>query len=193
MSSLTQDFPAHQPSLPIPAAETILLTGSTGGLGSYILAKLLEVPSVKRVFALNRAGSGSIKARQINMLQDRGVDSAIADDERVTFLEGDTTLPNLGLASEVYEEVRMSVTSIIHNGKSLHRLLIAGLTMRDHCTAWKVDFNLALTSFRPNLVGVRKLMDLALASPFEHPPKVVFVSSISVTHSEWILLSTHQY
>ena len=50
--------------------------------------------------------------------------------------------------------------------------------------AWKVDFNLALTSFRPNVVGVRKLIDLALASPFEQPPKMVFISSISVTQSK---------
>ncbi|KAF8490104.1 hypothetical protein JB92DRAFT_1336320 [Gautieria morchelliformis] len=50
------NWPKHQPAddATNPTDETILLTGSTGGLGSQILAQLVAMLSVSRIFAFNR-------------------------------------------------------------------------------------------------------------------------------------------
>ncbi|KAG8978199.1 hypothetical protein FRB94_004592 [Tulasnella sp. JGI-2019a] len=54
----TKDLPAHTPDASYPAPkddeEVVVLTGSTGGLGSHLLAQLIEMRSVMRVYALNR-------------------------------------------------------------------------------------------------------------------------------------------
>lgn len=46
--------------------------------------------------------------------------------------------------------------------------------------AWTVDFNLALSSFEPNIKGLRHLIDFALTSPLQDPPKLMYASSIGV-------------
>ena len=46
-------------------------------------------------------------------------------------------------------------------------------------TAWRVDFNLALSSFKPLIAGVRNLVDWALQSPLLQAPKILFTSSIA--------------
>ena len=51
-------------------------------------------------------------------------------------------------------------------------------------TAWQVNFNLSLSSFEPDLRRLRNLIDLSFHSPYTIPPKVMFVSSISVVGRE---------
>lgn len=45
--------------------------------------------------------------------------------------------------------------------------------------AWKVDFNLSLSSFEPHIRGTRHLIDLALSGPNPSSTRFVFTSSIS--------------
>lgn len=47
-------------------------------------------------------------------------------------------------------------------------------------TAWRVDFNLSLSSFESNIRGLRQLIDLALSSKLPAPPRILYASSISV-------------
>jgi hypothetical protein len=56
-------------------------------------------------------------------------------------------------------------------------------------TAWKVNFNNALQSFKPNLQGVRHLIDLALGSKLDTPPTIQFASSISVYQGRTVSIS----
>ncbi|KAF9238233.1 hypothetical protein BU15DRAFT_62645 [Melanogaster broomeanus] len=56
-----------------PGRAVVLLTGSTGGLGSFLLSQLLENPTVERVYALNRPSSStSIEERQRSAFLDKG-------------------------------------------------------------------------------------------------------------------------
>ena len=50
-------------------------------------------------------------------------------------------------------------------------------------TGWRVDFNVALSSFETLIAGSRKLLDLALNSSLPGGPRVLFVSSISSVRS----------
>jgi thioester reductase-like protein len=45
--------------------------------------------------------------------------------------------------------------------------------------AWRLDFNLRLSSFESHVQGVRKLIDFSASSPLENPPRIFFTSSVS--------------
>ncbi|KAI0759162.1 hypothetical protein BC629DRAFT_1584384 [Irpex lacteus] len=181
LAKYTQDFPVHCPEEErTPIGDTVLVTGTTGGLGCALLSQLYESQDVVKVYAVNRKGKSSLKERQQKALLDKGYDAdAIVDSSKVVLLEADLAQPLISLPSELYEEVsealpltsdsltnidiqiRSSVTHIIHN-------------------AWPVNFNLNLDFFEPNIRGVRNLIDLALRSPHATPPRLLFISSIGV-------------
>lgn len=115
----TRDFSLHRSSLPTPQQEAILLTGSTGSLGSHILSALLTTPSVARVFALNRPDNSrkaTLRERQTAAFQKHGIDVMILDSPKLVLLEGDTSVSDFGLDNETLEDMARSITSIIHNG-----------------------------------------------------------------------------
>ncbi|KAH0833866.1 putative nonribosomal peptide synthetase [Lanmaoa asiatica] len=142
-------------------SHVVLLTGSTGGLGSYLLASLLSRDDVAAVYALNRPSkTRTIKQRQHAAFADRGLDTTVLDSEKLIQVEGDAGQPNLSLDDRTYDEIRDSVTVIIHN-------------------AWRLDFNLALSSFEPNVRGTRNLIDLARASKWADKPRFLFMSSVA--------------
>ncbi|EGO00041.1 hypothetical protein SERLA73DRAFT_122132 [Serpula lacrymans var. lacrymans S7.3] len=139
----------------------VLLTGSTGGLGSYLLALLLKNEATAKVYAFNRPSKAdAIKGRQASSFEDRALDVTLLDSEKLVFLEGDAAADKCGLDERTYNELRESVTIIIHN-------------------AWRLDFNLALSSFEPNIQGTRQLIDLALSSSHPSNPRFLFTSSIA--------------
>ncbi|RDX49617.1 acetyl-CoA synthetase-like protein [Lentinus brumalis] len=151
-------------------AEIVLVTGTTGRLGSHLLAQLLQRPDVVRVYALNRESSGSVAAlekRSREAFKQWGLDESLLSGGKVSFHAVDLAKPNFALSEELYQEIRSNVTQIIHN-------------------AWRVDFNVALPSFEPLLAGARNILDLALSSPRPGGPRTLFVSSISSlrNHSE---------
>ncbi|KAG6896169.1 putative NRPS-like protein biosynthetic cluster, partial [Termitomyces sp. T32_za158] len=173
IEAMIEKYSADLESLPIPTSgaftvpknKVVLLTGSTGNLGSQILAELLLDPSVERVYALNRAAksSDSILERHTERFVDKALDLELLRSDRLIFVEGDTAIIRLGLSDELYNEIRNSVTIIIHN-------------------AWRLDFNLSLTSFEPNVRGVRRLIDLARSVP--HPELVRFMFTSSVASAQ---------
>jgi nucleoside-diphosphate-sugar epimerase len=87
------------------------------------------------------------------------------------------------------------VTSTLRYG-SQHRTTLSHsecLTIGQLCTsvthifhlAWRLDFNLKLTSFEMNIQGTRHLLDLALAA--RGRVRFIFTSSVSVA-SSWPLV-----
>lgn len=139
--------------------ENVILTGSTGSLGGYMLDILIKDSSIKRIYALNR--SDGAQARQASSNASRGL---ATDFSKVDFLTADVGSKYLGLPSaDIYTQLVESTDMIIHN-------------------AWSVNFNQALLSFEPHIRGVRNFIDLAATSP--RNPHIVFISSIGTT-SMW--------
>ena len=103
----TADLPAHKPKsgLEPVQGEVVLLTGTTGTLGTYILARLLGDPRVSRVYALNRAGAGSLLQRQEEAFKDRGVDVSLLQNSKLRLIVGETPKKDLGVSDALYEEV----------------------------------------------------------------------------------------
>ncbi|KAI0773189.1 acetyl-CoA synthetase-like protein [Trametes elegans] len=156
------NFPAR-PSMFVDrgsSAEVVLITGTTGGFGCDALEHLLRDASVAQVYAFNRRGTDAL-ARQHAQFRARGLDETLLDTPKFKMIEAVLHEPGFGLAPRLLEEIQGSVTHIMHN-------------------AWKVDFNLSLSSFGVDLQGARNLIDLAISSPFTQAPTILFVSSVSV-------------
>ncbi|KAK0216122.1 hypothetical protein IW262DRAFT_1449678 [Armillaria fumosa] len=130
----------------------VLITGTTGALGSHILASLVSDENVQHIYAVNRPGDASVDDRQQRAFSRHGIEVGM---EKVTMLEAD-----LSTKSQVLAEFIGSVTHIIHN-------------------AWRVDFNLGLSSFEANIRGLRNIIDLSLTSRAQ----LIFTSSIAVFQS----------
>ncbi|KAF8548861.1 NAD(P)-binding protein [Imleria badia] len=151
------------PSTPLIEPAVVLLTGSTGGLGSLLLLELLKCHLVQRVFALNRPSSSkSIEERQNAAFIAGKLDHEVGflKSAKLVYIEADASHPLWGLSQDRYNEIRHTVTLIIHN-------------------AWRVDFNLTISSFEDSIRATRNLIDLGLASPQKEKLRFLFTSSIA--------------
>ncbi|KAG5649393.1 hypothetical protein H0H81_004129, partial [Sphagnurus paluster] len=144
----------------------VLLTGSTGNLGSEVLAALLKDERVERIYAFNRPSKSGVTAvdRHVASFKDRGFDLAFLESDKLVYVSGDATEPNLGLDDGQYGLLCRSVNVVIHN-------------------AWKLDFNLSLASFESNIQGTRHLLDLIRSGSNASSTRFIFISSIASTQS----------
>ncbi|PQE16628.1 NRPS-like enzyme protein [Rutstroemia sp. NJR-2017a BBW] len=158
---LIKQIPVDKRSIEQPrqASEpiNILLTGSTGTVGSQLLHALLDRPGIAHIFCLNRREDGG-RARQYQNFTAAGLVTTKLD-TRVTFLKADLESPSLGLDDPALGSLRTKVDLIIH-------------------AAWPVNFNLALSAFRPQLTSLLNLLTLA-ASATSPTVRFVFVSSVA--------------
>ncbi|KAF8953646.1 hypothetical protein BDZ97DRAFT_1767277, partial [Flammula alnicola] len=113
---------------PTADGAVVLLTGSTGNLGSQVLEALLRD---SRIAKLGIAGE-----RHLERFRDKGLDESL-------------------LKSSSHH-----VDIIIH-------------------TAWRLDFNLSLSSFESSIRGTRNLIELAHSSPHVSDIKFIFTSSVA--------------
>ncbi|KAF2203122.1 ochratoxin A non-ribosomal peptide synthetase [Delitschia confertaspora ATCC 74209] len=144
---------------PDEKGKVILLTGSTGALGSYVLDHLLSMADVAHIYCFNRTSDA--KDRQIKNHQIRDLTTDFPS-ERITFLAGDLSKPNFGLQESNYITLLEEITHIMHN-------------------AWPVNFNLSLSAFKSSLSGVVSLIRFSAHSRLNS--KIQFFSSISSVSS----------
>ncbi|KAI0141212.1 putative NRPS-like enzyme [Xylariaceae sp. FL1272] len=135
----------------------VVLTGSTGILGTHILRALLDRQDIGHTFCLNRRSDGG-RAIQATRFQAAGLAVELLQD-RVTFLQSGLAQPLLILDKDTYERLRSRVSVIIHN-------------------AWPVNFNMNLLAFRPQLAGLVNLF--ALSNAAAATVTFLFVSSVGV-------------
>jgi thioester reductase-like protein len=154
----TWDLPAREASDITRASQHIvILTGSTGSLGSYLLYELVKDPSITLIYCLNRSDDAA--ARQASSFKEKGL--AIPPDfhVRVEFLQAKFGSVQFGLSDQKYNELRQSVDLVVHN-------------------AWKVNFNHKVEAFEDvHIRGVRRLVDFSIQST--HRAHIHFISSIS--------------
>ncbi|KAJ5613188.1 NRPS-like enzyme [Penicillium lagena] len=149
-------IPKTTPAIRSIDKHSVILTGSTGVLGTYLLDTLLNNPSVAHIYCLNRRKDSRSAQLESNKTYHLGT---TLDFTRITFLTGDLSKEQFDLPAETYQTLRDTATVVIHN-------------------AWPVNFNLSLSSFTPQLQGIVNLLSFCAdaASP---PPRLFFMSSIS--------------
>ncbi|RAL16167.1 acetyl-CoA synthetase-like protein [Aspergillus homomorphus CBS 101889] len=155
----TKNLPAPIPNKlqPSSTSQVIIITGTTGNLGSYLLAAALASPNTHRVICLNRTADAL--ARQQAAHLSRGL---ITDFSKAKFLQADLSHPSLGLPAQTYIHLLAEADKVIHN-------------------AWPVNFNLSLGSFEPHIRGVRHLINFSAAAQKTVP--ITFVSSVSAVEN----------
>ncbi|KIW17956.1 hypothetical protein PV08_05151 [Exophiala spinifera] len=158
-----KDIPKRSLSLPDRLGRrTVLITGSTGYLGSYVLHHLIQDVTITHIYCLNRSGDAFSKACQ--SFVEKSLDFSRSAQAKVTFWQSSFGEKQLGLSDEQYDTLRGAVDVVIHN-------------------AWKVDFNHQLESFEDTHIrGIRNFVDFAIQSP--KLPHLVFISSQS-TVGRW--------
>ncbi|KAF5563860.1 nonribosomal peptide synthetase [Fusarium napiforme] len=144
---------------PLDDGQTVVVTGTTGSLGAYMLDKLCRLESVKKIIALNRSDDGGV-SRQPSINEFRGLTTDLS---KVEFLHADLSLPDLGLGQSKYDFLLTHVDRVIHN-------------------AWPVNFKFTMSSFESHVRGVRHLVDFSSAASKNIP--IIFISSIG-TVDRW--------
>ncbi|CEN61108.1 hypothetical protein ASPCAL07772 [Aspergillus calidoustus] len=158
----TQNLPAATPNKPLPSStnQTIIISGTTGALGCYLLHQALENPNIGHIYCFNRTDDA--KQRQVAANASRGLTTDFPS-SRVTFLTVDlSTSATFTLPQETISNLSTSVDRIIHN-------------------AWPVNFNQSVASFEPHIRGVRHLIDFAASATKRVP--ITFVSSVSTVEN----------
>ncbi|KAK3988746.1 putative dehydrogenase [Cladorrhinum sp. PSN332] len=160
LEKYTRDMPNGRADKPPPADENqvVLITGTTGALGSYMLDICSRCPRVKKIVCLNRSENG--EERQMKSMRERGLTTDLSKAE---FTHADMSKFDLGVGKSTYERLLGEVDRVIHN-------------------QWPVNFNMPVESFEPHIRGVRNLADFSRKAAKRVP--VVFISSIA-TVSAW--------
>ncbi|WKT39965.1 AMP-dependent synthetase/ligase [Fusarium oxysporum f. sp. vasinfectum] len=163
VSKYTKNLPAPRTGkqAPLDDGQTVIVTGTTGSLGAYMLDQLCRLESVKKVIALNRSEDGGL-FRQPSVNEFRGLTT---DFSKVEFLHADLSLPDLGLGQSKYDSLLADADRVIHN-------------------AWPVNFKFTMSSFESHVRGVRHLVDFSSAAVKNVP--IIFISSIG-TVDRWSL------
>jgi long-chain acyl-CoA synthetase len=128
---------------PHPPRGDVLLTGATGFLGTALLARLVQAPYERRVWALVRADDERAAAARVRAALTPLVDDVDAACARVVAVPADLEQPWLGLDTRQTEAIAAAVTEVIHAAAS-------------------VSFTLPLDQARAiNVEGTRRVLDLA--------------------------------
>ncbi|KAH8689580.1 hypothetical protein BGW36DRAFT_352001 [Talaromyces proteolyticus] len=151
--------PGNKRPAPFDQEQTVLLTGSTGSLGSYMLDQMESCNSVKKIFCLNRGEDGGM-SRQPVVSKERGLRTSYPKTE---FFHADLSRPYLGLEKTVYDRLLDLADCIIHS-------------------AWTINFNHAAKTFEPQIQGTTQLLNFAIQAKKQVP--IVFLSSIG-TVDNW--------
>ncbi|EED22651.1 polyketide synthase, putative [Talaromyces stipitatus ATCC 10500] len=147
---------------PVLLNQGVLVTGSTGSLGSHLVAHLANLSSVKTVFCVNRVSRSDALKRQQDALLSRGISLTPEALSKLVVIETDTHKPFLGLQRDSYDRIVHAVSHIIHN-------------------AWPMSGKRALMGFEQQFVVMRNLVNLANEASTSGPRKITFqlISSIS--------------
>ena len=134
---------------------TVAVIGSTGYLGSHLVAKLLKNESISRVYCLNRSEDAQ-KRQETSLVElDDSLSPLLGKLEYLTIELGQS---HLGLTAGAYEKLANEVDVMVYN-------------------SWRLDFGLAISSFEPFLRAACDLVQLSTES--KRNMHVVFVSSTS--------------
>ena len=154
---------------PAETTQTVILTGSTGTIGTFVLEKLLSMPSIEHVYCLNR--SNDSKVLQMKRSLAKGLQTKFPED-RATFITADLANPQeFGLDKSLYQEMLSKATLIMHN-------------------AWPINWDSPLSFFAPQLSSIVNLVEFATRANMN--PRILFLSSISAVFNSKVSSSVEE-
>lgn len=137
-----------------------MILGSTGFLGPYIVASLLDKDALQHVLCVNRNAQG--QDRTLSALE-QILGSLVPHLPRLHFLVADITRPNFGLPSTSIASLAASVDEVVFN-------------------AWNPNWALPREQFSPLIDAVRNAINICNTG--QKRPRLFFVSSVCAI-GEW--------
>ncbi|KAI9279609.1 hypothetical protein BY458DRAFT_545119 [Sporodiniella umbellata] len=156
------DFPVAESDYTSNRKEkVVLLTGTTGALGSFILRSLLQDRSVKKIYCLIRGQESELESRLLKSFETRKLDTSLLETDRVEVLPMRLSEHYLGLSKEKYHQLKEEVTIV------------------QHCS-WLVDFNQTIEHYDKECIApFYNLLEFAYRPV--NPMHVHLVSSVSAS------------
>ncbi|KAE8153644.1 hypothetical protein BDV25DRAFT_168634 [Aspergillus avenaceus] len=150
---------------------SVILTGSTGELGSYLLDELLKDPSIEKIYCLNRSAEAIEKQRA--SFEEKGLASPwLSETSRVEFYQAHFDQEYLGLSLGTYHNIQQRVDVVLHN-------------------AWPVNFNQPFERFSSQITGMHRLLRFAQDSPRHIDFNFISsIATVSGSHNEGNLAIT---
>lgn len=136
----------------------VVLIGSTGYVGQYMLLSLAQDPKIGRITCLNR--SATAHETWANHPSTKQIFKNEEWHAKFTFHRIDFTQSKFGLDDEVYSDLKNESDIIIHS-------------------AWQVNFVLPVGSFKDSFSGLMNTIELAAAS--KRRARILFISSVSAS------------
>ena len=144
-----------------PETKSVLLTGATGFLGSYILTQLLKNRSATRIYCPVRASSPTeARSRVLSSLSSRRLSDVHQNDiNRIHAIHNDS-FPHFSSSLLERDPYCTRLTHIIH-------------------CAWPVNFNLPFSAFNGQFDTLQHLLQLSLSTRSPRPAHFILCSYVS--------------
>lgn len=163
----------------------VAVTGTTGSVGSFLIAQLLEDPSVRKVYCLNRKSSKTTPERQVDSFKDRGLDLSLLDTipSRLRFFDVDLSDAKLGLAQADYEDVSLLIRPCLRRPNapysSVITLLISFTVHGSSTSTWSSKASKRRTSLVYAISSICSSLhrDLSVHASYSFPPSQRFPST----------------
>lgn len=105
----------------IPEPKAILLTGSTGFLGAFLLAELLQQTTADIYCLVRSVNSQDSYTKLKTIMETYGIWQENCS-SRIIPIVGDLSQPLLGLESEKFQQLASTIDVIYHNGAWVHHI-----------------------------------------------------------------------
>ena len=129
---------SNKPVSQVGQVKSILLTGSTGFLGKYVLNDLLTYTNANIYCVVRTQDNQDVKAKLNQRLQEAGLEF---DKTRIVLVQGDLSAENMGLSSDRLKMLEETIDSIYHCGAFVHHLHTYKLLRQDViATKFLIDF-----------------------------------------------------
>lgn len=162
---LAMQLPQSFQRAELPATErvTVLLTGATGFLGSYLVQELLARQEVEKVIAVVRSKDPKLAMQRVkNTCLAYGIWQDTWE-QRLHCIAGDLEQPQFGLSDDQWSTLANEVSLIVHNGARVH---------------WVVPYSSLRKS---NVLSTCEAIKLCAVG---RPKQFAFVSSTSVLNDD---------
>lgn len=181
---------------------SVMLTGSTGFLGIYILNELLLDENISEIYCLVRSDSESVaKTRMTNVALEYSIPINFSS-PKLRFLPADITKKYLGLPKITYFELNVQVTTVIHCAANVSMLLDYQSLKTSNVDATRRIINFIATGSKKVLHYISSLAIFDCFPSMEQVTENVSIDSVGILHSgyaqsKWIadkmVLNARQY
>ena len=156
--------------------DNILITGSTGIVGIFLLLKLIQFTKCK-IFCLIRCSSiENGKERllcSLHKFQPISGHSFSLDFNRIVIIPGDLTNDFFGISNDYYDEISMMISSVIHCGAFVHWISGYEGKMRE-----------------TNVMGTKRIIDFCF---YKKLKQIIHISTCNVSNLNRIPVNSSGY